>query len=171
MHYRSIGPYRGGRSTAGTGVPDEPFTFYMGATGGGVWKTTNAGESWQNISDGFFEAGSIGDIKVADSDPNVIYVGTGSACPRGNISAGVGMYKSMDAGETWKHIGLGEVGQIPEIAVHPRDPNTLYVAGLGHIFGDNEERGVFRSTDGGESWEKILFISDNTGFNDIAMDP
>ncbi len=143
----------------------------MGTSGGGVWKSTDAGQSWDNISDGWIEAGSIGDIKVASSDSNVVYVGTGSGCPRGNISAGIGLFRSNDAGDTWKHIGLGEAGQIPEIAVHPNNPDLVYVAALGHIFGPNEERGIFRSKDGGKNWEKILFVNDRTGFNDIAMDP
>lgn len=171
FEYRLIGPYRGGRVTAVEGVPDKPFTFYMGSTGGGVWETKDAGENWSNISDGFFEAGSIGSISVAPSDPNVIYVGTGSDAPRGNISAGVGMFKSTDAGKSWKHIGLREGGQIGEIQVHPENPDLVYAAVLGNIFGPNAQRGVFRSTDGGASWEKILFVSDSTGAVDIEMDP
>ena len=171
LDYRSVGPARGGRSTTATGVPGKPFTFYMGSTGGGVWKTTDAGESWQNISDGFIEAGSIGDIRVAASDPNIIYVGTGSGCPRGNVSAGIGVYRSTDGGETWKHVGLREAGQIPEMAIHPANPDVVYVAALGSVFGKNAERGIFRTTDGGTTWKKVLYVSDQTGFNDIAMDP
>ena len=171
LRFRHIGPYRGGRSTAVAGITDQPFTFYMGSTGGGVFKTTDAGTSWTNVSDGFFAAGSIGAISVAESDPNIVYVGTGSACPRGNISPGIGMYKSMDGGETWRHIGLDDAGQIGKLAVHPANPNLLYVAVLGQIFGPSEERGVFRSRDGGESWEKVLFLNDETGAVDIKMDP
>ncbi|MBP1607357.1 MAG: glycosyl hydrolase repeat-containing protein, partial [Acidobacteria bacterium] len=119
LQYRSLGFSRGGRSTTVAGVPSQPLTFYFGATGGGVWKTINAGLTWQNVSDGFFEAGSIGAIDVAQSDPNVIYVGTGSACPRGNISPGVGVYKSTDAGKTWTHVGLRDAGQVGRVRIHP----------------------------------------------------
>src|SRR5437867_4903727 len=145
MQYHSLGFNRGGRSTAVAGVPDRPLTYYFGSTGGGVWKTNDAGITWTNLSDGFFEAGSIGAIAVADSDPNVVYAGTGSACPRGNISPGNGIYKSTDAGKTWKHTGLKEAGQIGRIRVHPKDHNLVYVAAVGHLFGPNDERGVFRS--------------------------
>ncbi|MFQ5740476.1 MAG: WD40/YVTN/BNR-like repeat-containing protein [Acidobacteriota bacterium] len=171
LKYRLIGPYRGGRSTAVTGVPGQPHTFYMGATGGGVWKTVDAGESWKNVSDGFFKVGSIGAIAVAHSDSNVLYVGTGSADPRGNVSPGAGVYKSTDAGETWKQVGLLEAGQIGRIRIDPQDPDLVYVAALGHIFGPNEERGVFRSRDGGSSWEKVLYVSPQTGAMDLALDP
>lgn len=170
LRFRHIGPFRGGRSTTVTGIPDEPFTFYMGSTGGGVFKTTDAGMSWANVSDGFFEVGSIGAIAVADANPNVVYVGTGSACPRGNISPGIGMYRSTDAGQTWQHIGLKDAGQIAKLAVHPDDPDLIYAAVLGRIFGPNEQRGVFRSRDGGDSWEKILYLNDETGAVDIKMD-
>ncbi|MFH1964164.1 MAG: hypothetical protein ABIJ42_01350 [Acidobacteriota bacterium] len=139
--------------TAVEGTASSPFTFYMGSTGGGVWKTENAGETWENISDGFFKAGSIGSVEVADSDPNVIYVGTGSDAPRGNISAGIGVYKSTDRGKTWKHSGLRHGGQIGKIIAHPNNPDLVYAAVLGNIFGPNEERGVFRSKNGGETWE------------------
>ena len=170
LRFRHIGPFRGGRSTAVTGIPDEPFTFYMGSTGGGVFKTTDAGMSWANVSDGFIDAGSIGAVAVAESDPNVVYVGTGSACPRGNISPGIGMYRSTDAGSTWEHIGLRDAGQIGKLAIHPDDPNIVYAAVLGQIFGPNEERGVFRTRDGGENWEKVLYLNDQTGAIDIKMD-
>ena len=171
MQYRSLNFNRGGRSTAVAGVIDDPLTYYFGASGGGVWKTNDAGMSWNNISDGYFGVGSIGAIEVAPSDANVIYVGTGSACPRGNISPGEGIYKSTDAGKTWKHIGLRAAGQIGGIKVHPKNPDLVYVAALGQIFGPNTERGIFRSRDGGETWDKILHIDDRTGANDLEIDP
>lgn len=171
LHFRHVGPYRGGRSTAVAGIPEQPFTFYLGTTGGGVFKTTDAGQSWANVSDGFFAAGSIGAVAVAESDPDVVYVGTGSACPRGNVSPGIGMYKSLDAGATWQHIGLKDAGQIGKLAIHPRNANLVYVAALGHIFGPNEQRGVFRSRDGGKNWERVLYVNDETGAVDIKMDP
>ena len=171
LKYRMIGPYRGGRVTAVAGVPTSPFTFYMGATGGGVWKTINAGESWVNVSDDSFAVGSIGAIAVAESDPNVVYVGTGSACPRGNVSAGDGVWKSTDAGKSWTHAGIPEAGQIARVRVHPKNPDLVYVAVLGNIFGPNEERGVFRSTDGAKSWQKVLYVSERTGAVDLTMNP
>ena len=171
MEYRLVGPFRGGRSTAATGVRDSRDVFYMGTTGGGVWKTVDGGNNWVNVSDEYFEAGSIGAVAVAESDSNVVYAGTGSACPRGNVSPGIGIYRSTDAGATWTHAGLDETGQIGRIRIHPKDPDRVYVAALGQIFGPNEERGVFRSKDGGESWEKVLFVSDRAGAVDLAMDP
>ncbi len=171
MEYRSVGPSRGGRSTAIAGIPDQPFTFFMGATGGGVWKTDDAGMSWNNISDGQIKAGSIGAIAVAPSDPEVIYVGTGSACPRGNISPGIGMYKSENGGKRWRHIGLPKAGQIGKVVIHPDNPDLVYVAALGQIFGKNPERGIYRSKDGGQNWEQVLFVSDSTGAIDVVMNP
>lgn len=168
---RMIGPYRGGRSTAVTGVPGRPSTYFMGSTGGGVWKTTNDGESWHNVSDGDFEVSAVGAIDVADSDPNVIYVGTGSASMRGNIQTGRGVYKSTDGGDSWELVGLEDTGIIGKLAVHPRDPDVAYVAAVGQPFGDNEERGVFRTTDGGDNWEKVLYISDSTGVVDVRLNP
>ncbi len=170
LEFRFSGFSRGGRSTAVAGVPGQPMVYYFGGTGGGVWKTTNAGNTWENISDGSFGVGSVGAIAVAPSDPNVVYVGTGSACPRGNISNGDGMYRSLDAGATWTHIGLEAAGQIGRIAVHPKDADLLYAAVLGNLFGPNEERGVYRSKDGGATWENVNFISAHTGFVDLAMD-
>lgn len=171
LKYRSIGPYRGGRVTAGTGIPGKPFTFYMGSTGGGVWKTKDAGTSWANISDEYFKAGSIGAVAVSGSDPNVIYVGTGSNAPRGNISPGNGIYKSTDAGKTWKHMGLPDAGQIGRIRVHPENPDLVYAAVLGNLFASSAERGVYRSKDGGTSWERILYLDMDTGSVELAMDP
>ena len=170
MKYRLAGPYRGGRVTAVTGVPGQPFTYYFGATGGGVWKTTDAGQSWNNVSDGYLKVGSIGAVAVAESDPNVVYVGTGSGCPRGNVSPGDGVYKSTDAGKTWTHAGLKDAGQISEIRIHPGNPDIVYIGVLGNIFGPGEERGVFRSTNGGESWEKVLYVNDQTGVSALSMD-
>ena len=171
LRFRLLQFARGGRSTAVAGIAGDRLTYYFGSTGGGVWKTTDAGLTWNNVSDGFFQAGSIGAVTVAPSDPNVVYVGTGSGCPRGNISPGVGLYRSVDAGATWAFIGLPESGQVGRIAVHPDNPDLVYVAALGHIFGPNDERGVFRSKDGGRTWEKVLFVSSKTGAADIAFDP
>ena len=171
LEYRLIGPTRGGRVTAVTGFPKQPHRFLMGSTGGGVWQTDDAGQSWANLSDKFFKVGSIGAIAVADSDPNVVYVGTGSSQARGNISPGIGVYRSLDGGDTWEHVGLEEASQIGRIRVHPRDPNLVYVAAMGHIFGPNPERGVYRSRDGGSTWERVHYISDRTGAVDLAMNP
>ena len=170
LKYRLAGPYRGGRVTAVTGVPEEPMTYFFGASGGGVWKTDDGGHTWKNITDGSLNVGSVGAITVAPSDSAVIYVGTGSACPRGNVSIGDGMYRSTDGGETWVHMGLKKAGLISRIRVHPDDPNLVYAAVLGNIFGPNPERGVFRSRDGGSTWEKVLFVSERTGAVDLSMD-
>ena len=170
MHWRSIGPFRGGRVTAVAGVATQPLVYYMGATGGGVWKTEDAGITWTPISDRYFKTGSVGAIAVAGSDPNVVYVGMGEACLRANISHGDGVYKSTDAGKTWTHVGLADTQQIGRVRVHPSDPNLVYVAAVGHPYGPNAERGVFRSKDGGKSWQKILYVNDKTGAVDIDMD-
>jgi len=171
LEYRMIGPHRGGRVTAVTGMPDDENRFLMGSTGGGVWETTDAGETWNSLTDGFLDAASIGAVDAAPSDPSVIYVGTGSACPRGNVSIGSGMYRSTDGGETWSHMGLENAGQIGRVVVHPDDADRVYAAVLGNIFGPNPERGVYRSTDGGETWERVLHVSDSTGAVDLAMNP
>ena len=171
LTYRNVGPHRGGRVTAVAGVPDEPYLFYMGSTGGGIFKTEDAGTTWRNISDGQIAVSSIGAIAVAPSDPNVLYVGTGSAEPRGNTSPGRGMYRSTDAGKTWAFVGLRDAGQIGRVVVHPDDPDVAYVAALGNLFGRNEERGVYRTRDGGATWENLLFVNDSTGVVDLAMDP
>jgi len=171
LSYRMVGPFRGGRCTAVAGIPEEPLTFFMGTTGGGVWKTEDGGTHWENISDGYIPVGSIGAVEVATGDPNVIYVGTGSASPRGNISPGKGMYKSLDGGNTWKLVGLENAGQIGKIQVHPENPDFVYAAALGNIFGPSPERGVFRSKDGGQNWEKVMYVNDSTGVVDLVMDP
>ena len=170
MEYRLVGPYRGGRSAAVTGVPGKPLLYYMGSTGGGVWRTQDGGQSWNNLSDDFF-GGSIGAVAVSEWDPNVIYVGGGEKTLRGNVSHGYGMWKSQDAGKTWASIGLLDSRHITRIRIHPRDPDIVYAAVLGHLYGPNEERGVFRSTDGGETWENIHFVSTEAGAVDLQMDP
>jgi photosystem II stability/assembly factor-like uncharacterized protein len=169
LHWRSVGPYRGGRSTAVTGHPSHPATYFMGVTGGGLWRTDDNGITWEPISDAFF-GGSIGAIDIADSDPNVIYVGTGSADIRGNTSTGHGVWKSTDGGDSWTFMGLGNAGQIGSIETHPHDADVVYAAALGRPFGANPERGVYRSRDGGTTWEAILQLSDRTGAMDIQFD-
>ncbi len=171
LHYRMIGPSRGGRVTTVTGVPQQPTTFYMGSTGGGVWKTTDAGSSWNNISDGYFASASMGSIDVADSDPNTIYAGTGSDAIRSNVSIGKGVYKSIDAGKTWTFAGLREVGQIGSINVHPTNPDIVFAAAMGNPFVATVDRGVYRTRDGGRSWQRILFLSDSTGAVDLEFQP
>ena len=171
LKYRMIGPARGGRVTTVTGVPQQPTTFYMGSTGGGVWKTIDAGASWNNISDGYFASASMGSIDVADSDPNVIYAGTGSDAIRSNVSIGRGVYKSIDAGKTWTFAGLRDVGQIGSINVHPTNPDVVFAAAMGNPFVATLDRGVYRTRDGGRSWQKILFVSDSTGAVDLEFQP
>ncbi|MEE2885152.1 MAG: glycosyl hydrolase [Chloroflexota bacterium] len=171
LKWRSIGPYRGGRVVAVAGDPVNKQTFYFGACAGGVWKTLDGGIYWENISDGFFGSSSIGAIDVAQSDPSVIYVGTGEACIRSNVSHGDGVYRSTNGGKDWVNIGLEDTRHISRIRVHPNNPDHLYVAAFGHAFGRNKQRGIFRSTDGGQSWEHILFKSDKSGAIDLSMDP
>jgi photosystem II stability/assembly factor-like uncharacterized protein len=171
LQFRNIGPFRGGRSVAVAGVRHQPYTFYFGATGGGVWKTTDGGSNWEVLSDKDFRTGSIGAIAVADSDPNVLYVGTGEEPIRGNASHGDGVYKSTDGGRSWTNVGLKDSQQIGRIRIHPADPNTVYVAAQGHMSGPNAERGIFRSQDGGVTWKKILFVDEKSGASDLAMDP
>ena len=170
LEWREVGPYRGGRSAAVAGIPQQRDVYYFGATGGGVWKTTDGGKTWEPVSDGFF-GGSIGAVAVSAWDPNVVYAGGGEKTVRGNVSHGDGMWKSTDAGKTWKHVGLSDSRHIPRIRVHPRDPDLVYAAVLGHLFGPNPERGVYRSKDGGASWERILHVSDQAGAVDLQMDP
>lgn len=170
LEYRLLGPFRGGRSAAVTGVPGKPNLFYFGATGGGIWKTTDGGRNWKNISDGFF-GGSIGSIEVAQSDPNVIYVGGGEKTVRGNVSSGYGVWKSEDAGKTWTSSGLPNSRHIPRIAIHPTDYNTVFAAVLGNIYKSSEDRGVYKSTDGGKNWRKVLFANADAGAVDLIIDP
>ena len=170
LEYRLVGPFRGGRSAAVTGVPGKPNLFYFGATGGGVWKTENGGRSWENISDGYF-GGSIGAIEVAKNDHNVIYVGGGEKTVRGNVSSGYGIWKTEDAGKTWSRAGLEKSRHVPRIVTHPDDYNTVYAAVLGNIYKPTENRGVYKSTDGGKNWEKILFSNEQAGAVDLIMDP
>ncbi len=173
LAFRNIGPFRGGRSVAVAGHDDEPYTYYTGFTGGGVYKTTDGGNTWISISDDYFKTGSVGAIDVADSDPNVIYVGMGETDIRGNMSAGDGMYRSTDAGKTWTYLGLGESRFIGDIEIHPDNPDVVWVAAMGKLFGGegNPERGVYKTTDGGKTWNKVLFRNNQTGAVDIAVDP
>jgi photosystem II stability/assembly factor-like uncharacterized protein len=170
MRYRMIGPHRGGRAKAAAGVPDQPHTFYMGAVNGGVWKTTDAGRTWVPVFDDQ-PTGSIGAIAVAPADPNIVYVGSGEGLQRPDLSTGDGIFKSTDAGRTWTHAGLRDGQQIPQIVVHPQDPDRLWVAVLGHPYGPNEQRGVFRSRDGGKTFERVLYIDADTGASDLVIDP
>ena len=170
LHWRSIGPYRGGRTRAVAGVPNQPNVFYMGVCNGGVWKTTDYGRTWTPIFDDQ-PTGSIGVIAVASSDPNVVYVGCGEGLQRPDLSIGDGVYKSTDAGKTWTHLGLRDGQQIPQLIVDPRNPDRLFVAVLGHPYGPNEERGIFRSTDGGRTFQKVLYKDENTGGSELAFDP
>jgi photosystem II stability/assembly factor-like uncharacterized protein len=170
MRYRPIGPFRGGRALAVSGVRGQPLTFYFGAVAGGVFRSDNAGQTWAPLFDAEDNL-SVGAIAIAESDPNIIYVGTGEACIRGNVTYGKGVYRSEDAGRTWRHLGLADTRQIARVLVHPRNPDLVYVAALGHAFGPNPMRGVFRSRDGGRNWEKVLFKDADTGAIDLAFDP
>jgi len=170
LEYRLIGPFRGGRSAAVTGVPDQPNLFYFGATGGGVWKTLNGGRTWANISDGYF-GGSVGSISVAESDKNVIYVGGGEKTVRGNVSSGYGVWKSVDAGKTWKASGLEKSRHISRIRIHPKNPDIVYAAVMGNLYKGTQERGVYKSTDGGKTWTKKLFANEDAGAVDLTFDP
>ena len=171
MKYRNVGPTRGGRVTAVAGTVAAPSTFYLGASGGGIWKTEDYGTSWNNVSDDYFSTPSIGDIAVAQNDANIIYVGTGSDGLRSNVIAGKGMYKSIDGGATWQHIGLDDTGHIGAVEINPENHNMVYVAAIGQAFNANEERGLYKTVDGGRNWEQVLYISDETGISDVEMLP
>ncbi len=170
LRWRHIGPFRGGRTVGAAGVVQQPSVFYIGVNNGGVWKTTDYGLTWSPIFDDE-PTQSIGAIAVAPSDPNVIYVGSGEGLQRPDLAVGDGIYKSTDAGSTWQHLGLREARQIGAIVIDPRDPNRLFVAALGHPYGANDERGVFRSTNGGQTFQRVLFKDENTGAIDLAFDP
>ena len=170
LHWRMIGPFRGGRTRAATGVANQPNVFYMGQADGGVWKSDDYGRTWNAI----FESQptqSIGAIAVAPPDGNIVYVASGEGLRRPDLSVGDGIYKSNDAGKTWQHLGLSDGQQIPALAIDPRDPNRLFAAVLGHPYGPNEERGIFRSIDGGHTWKKVLYKDPSTGGSDVVIDP
>src|SRR5436190_1654604 len=168
MKWRCIGPHRGGRTVGAVGIPQQPNVFYIGVNNGGVWKTTDYGRTWFPIFDDQ-PTGSIGDIAIAPSNPNVIYVGSGEGLQRPDLSTGDGIYKSTDAGKTWTHLGLREAQQIGSIIIDPRDPNRVFAAALGHPYGPNTERGVYRSTDGGQNWQRVLYKDENTGAIQVAF--
>lgn len=170
MQWRNIGPFRGGRSAAVTGVPGKPNLYYMGATGGGIWRTTDAGNSWENISDGFF-GGSIGAVAVSEWDNNVIYVGGGEVTVRGNVSSGSGMWKSVDAGKTWQQAGLTNSKHIPRVRIHPKNPDVVFAAVMGDLYKSSDERGIYKSTDGGNTWKRVLFANKDAGAVDLTFDP
>ena len=171
LEWRFVGPYRGGRVLAVAGNPDDPLVYYFGAAHGGVWKTTDAGRNWRNVSDGFFKFPAVGGLDVAISDPKVIYAGTGEGLQRQFISPGDGVYKSTDGGETWTNVGLQKTRHIARLRIHPADPDIVYVAAMGDMFGPNPERGVYRTTDGGETWERILYRGESAGAVDLCIDP
>lgn len=171
LKYRNIGPFRGGRSVAVSGVVGDPLTYYMGTTGGGLWKTSDAGQRWTNISDGYFKTGSVGAVAVSESNPNIVYTGMGEHPVRGVMTSyGDGVYKSTDAGKTWKKTGLDKTQHIARIVIHPKDPDIVFVAAQGALYGPTKERGVYKSTDGGKTWKNVLFINETTGSTDLSMD-
>ncbi len=170
LEWRNIGPDRGGRSLTATGSPGRPNEYYFGATGGGLWKTVDGGTNWDPVTDGQLTSSSVGAVAVAETNPDIVYIGMGEVQLRGSITQGDGVYRSTDGGKSWRHVGLAETQAIARIRIHPTDPNTIYVAALGHPYGDNEERGVFRSTDGGINWEKVLYVSDKAGAADLIID-
>src|SRR5262249_33767455 len=171
LEWRLVGPYRGGRVVAVAGDPIHSQVFYFGSTGGGIWKTTDGGRYWENVSDGFFKRASVGAIAVAESDPNVIYVGMGETTIRGNVSHGDGVYKSTDAGKTWTHLGLADTRNIAKVRIHPQNPDLVYVAALGHAHGPNAERGVYRSRAGGRALGQGHFPSGRAGAAELCMEP
>src|SRR6185369_4368190 len=169
LQWRSIGPLRGGRSITSAGSSSRPNEYYFGAVGGGLWKTTDGGLTWRPVTDGQLHSSSVGAVAVSESNPDVIYLGMGETELRGNIMQGDGVYKSTDAGKTWKHIGLADTQAISRIRIHPTNPDVAYVSALGHPYGKNEERGVFRSKDGGTTWKKILYRNDHAGAVDLVI--
>ena len=171
LHYREVGPWRGGRVTAVTGVPSQPLTYYMGTVGGGVWRTTDAGHTWNNMTDGQIPVGSMGAVEVAQTNPSIIYAGTGSSKIRSNVSIGRGMYKSSDAGKTWAFLGLRDVGQIATIRVNPANADEVFVAATGNPFAPNKERGVWRSRDGGKTWKQVFSLTPDLGAADLELQP
>ncbi|MEM7478902.1 MAG: glycosyl hydrolase, partial [Planctomycetota bacterium] len=171
VKWRNIGPFRGGRSVCASGVIGDSQTYFMGTTGGGLWKTEDAGQHWTNVSDGFFKTGSVGAVAVSESDPNVVYVGMGEHAPRGVMTShGDGVYKSTDSGKTWQHLGLAETQHIARIVIHPKNPETVFVAAQGALHGPSQQRGIFKSTDGGKSWKRVLFVNELTGCSELSMD-
>lgn len=170
LKWRNIGPQRGGRSLGCTGTPGRPLEYYFGATGGGLWKTTDGGQTWAAVTDGQVTSSSVGAVAVAETNPDIVYIGMGETQLRGSITQGDGVYKSSDGGKTWRHLGLKETQAISRVRVHPTNPDIVYVSALGHPYGDNEERGVFRSTDGGNTWKKILYVDNKTGAADLVID-
>lgn len=171
LKWRNIGPFRGGRSVTSAGVVGQPHTYYMGTTGGGIWKTTDDGITWKNISDGFLKTGTVGDIAVSENNPNIVIAGMGEHAARGVMtSMGDGVYKSTDAGKTWKHIGLDHTRHISDVIIHPTNPDIIFIAAQGAQYGPSEDRGIYRSTNGGETWEKVLYVDDITGASSLSMD-
>ncbi|MFM7328337.1 MAG: WD40/YVTN/BNR-like repeat-containing protein, partial [Bacteroidota bacterium] len=170
IRWRELGPFRGGRSSTATGVRGNPNVYYFGGVGGGIWKTEDAGQTWNNLTDAYF-GGTVGAVAVSDSDPNVIFAGEGEQTLRNNVSSGWGVWRSTDAGKSWKHVGLRDSRHISRIRIHPKNPDIVYVAAMGNLWKPNEMRGVFRSTDGGETWKKILYVNDKAGVADLVFDP
>ena len=171
MKYRNIGPFRGGRSVSATGIIGNPLTYYMGTTGGGLWKTEDAGQYWTNISDGFFKTGSVGAVAASESNPNILYVGMGEHAIRGVMTSyGDGVYKSTDAGKTWTHLGLTKTEQISRIVIHPTNPDIVYVAAQGRYTKPSSERGIYKSTDGGKTWTKTLYVNEFSGASELSID-
>jgi hypothetical protein len=170
LKWRNIGPFRGGRSAAVTGVPGKTNLFYFGSTGGGVWKTEDGGSTWTNISDGYF-GGSVGSVAVSETDNNVIYVGGGEKTVRGNVSYGYGIWKSIDAGKSWEYKGLPGSRHIPRIRIHPKNPDVVFAAVLGDLYKSSDERGIYKSIDGGNTWKKVLYANANAGAVDLVIDP
>src|SRR5215472_6385921 len=171
LEWRSIGPNRGGRSIASAGSSSRPFEYYFSAVGGGLWKTTDGGLTWKPVTDGQIKSSSVGAVAVSESNPDVVYIGMGETEFRGNVMQGDGVYRSSDGGKTWTHLGLAETQAIAKIRVDPRNPDVVYVAAFGHPYGRNTERGVFKSTDGGKTWRKVLYRDDKTAAVDISIDP